>query len=57
MLGQQQSQNDQLFIMNKGKGLEYDDHDNFCSMLHLFFNVNFSLCRRTEREKGGVQVM
>lgn len=41
MLGHPQIQNDQLLIMTKGKGLEYDDQENFCSMLHLFLRPLF----------------
>ena len=57
MLGHPQSQNDQLLIMTKAKGLEYDDQDNFCSMLHLFFEGFFFSCPRTQRDKGEIQVM
>jgi len=56
MWGHPQSHNDQLLIMTMGEGLEYDDLENVCSLLHFFFKVLFS-CRGTERDKGDIGVM
>ena len=52
MLGHPQSQNDQLLIMTKGKGLDYDDQDHFCSMLNMFSKPFFHSGEQSEiREK------
>lgn len=45
----------------RGKRLEYDDQDDFSSMLHLFprpfFFFFFFSCPSTRRDKGEIQVM